>query len=87
MAGSLFLVLYGVTAAYFSGVMVRLMLVLAPAVCCLAGVAVSDTLATLSGSLKAAVAESLAQLRGTSRNSGGSDDGALSTAQRQTHMA
>jgi len=46
-------VLYGVTAAYFSGVMVRLMLVLAPAVCCLAGVAVSDILNTLSCSLKA----------------------------------
>jgi dolichyl-diphosphooligosaccharide--protein glycosyltransferase len=51
--GALFLVLYGVTAAYFSGVMVRLMLVLAPAACCLAGVAVSDILTTLSCSLKA----------------------------------
>jgi asparagine N-glycosylation enzyme membrane subunit Stt3 len=36
--GSLFLVLYGATAVYFSGVMVRLMLVLAPAACCLAAV-------------------------------------------------
>jgi dolichyl-diphosphooligosaccharide---protein glycosyltransferase len=36
--GSLFLVLYGVTAVYFSGVMVRLMLVLAPAACCLAAI-------------------------------------------------
>jgi hypothetical protein len=51
--GALFLILYGVTAVYFSGVMVRLMLVLAPAVCCLAGVAVSDILNTLSCSLKA----------------------------------
>ncbi|RMZ56966.1 hypothetical protein APUTEX25_005028 [Auxenochlorella protothecoides] len=34
---SLFLVLYAVTAVYFSGVMVRLMLVLAPAAACLAG--------------------------------------------------
>lgn len=41
-SGALFLVLYGVAAAYFSGVMVRLMLVLAPAVCCLAGVAISE---------------------------------------------
>jgi dolichyl-diphosphooligosaccharide--protein glycosyltransferase len=46
-------VLYGLTAVYFSGVMVRLMLVLAPAVCCLAGVAVSDILNTLACSLRA----------------------------------
>lgn len=42
--GSLFLLLYGVTAVYFSGVMVRLMLVLAPALCCLGGVALHDAL-------------------------------------------
>jgi dolichyl-diphosphooligosaccharide--protein glycosyltransferase len=53
--GSLFLVLYGITAVYFSGVMVRLMLVLAPAVCCLSGVAISDILSTLTASLKAGV--------------------------------
>lgn len=41
---SLFLVLYGVTSVYFSGVMVRLMLVLAPAACCLGAVAVSEML-------------------------------------------
>jgi dolichyl-diphosphooligosaccharide--protein glycosyltransferase len=46
-------VLYGITAVYFSGVMVRLMLVLAPAVCCLSGVAISDILSTLTASLKA----------------------------------
>ena len=51
--GLLFLVLYGITAVYFSGVMVRLMLVLAPAVCCLSGVAISDILTTLTSSLKA----------------------------------
>lgn len=51
-AGSLFLILYGITAVYFSGVMVRLMLVLAPAVCCLSGVAISDILSTLTTSLK-----------------------------------
>jgi dolichyl-diphosphooligosaccharide--protein glycosyltransferase len=55
-AGSLFLVLYGITAVYFSGVMVRLMLVLAPAVCCLSGVAISDILSTLTASLKAGYA-------------------------------
>ncbi|KAL6746882.1 oligosaccharyl transferase [Haematococcus lacustris] len=50
--GALFLVLYGVTAAYFSGVMVRLMLVLAPATCCLAAVAISDLLTACCAALK-----------------------------------
>ena len=45
--GKLFLVLYGVTAVYFSGVMVRLMLVLAPAACCLAAVAAHEILGSL----------------------------------------
>ena len=51
---SLFLALYGVTAVYFSGVMVRLMLVLAPAVSCLGGLALSEVLAYLGKSLVAA---------------------------------
>lgn len=50
---SLFLLLYGVTAVYFSGVMVRLMLVLAPAACCLAGLALSELLSYLAASLTA----------------------------------
>lgn len=45
---SLFLLLYGLTSVYFSGVMVRLMLVLAPAACCLGAVAVSSCLNYLS---------------------------------------
>ncbi|EFN55263.1 hypothetical protein CHLNCDRAFT_31189 [Chlorella variabilis] len=51
---SLFLLLYGVTAVYFSGVMVRLMLVLAPAACCLAGLALSEVTSYLATSLAAA---------------------------------
>ena len=54
---SLFLALYGVTAVYFSGVMVRLMLVLAPAVCCLSGLALSEALSYLGQSLVAAADE------------------------------
>jgi dolichyl-diphosphooligosaccharide--protein glycosyltransferase len=50
---SIFLFLYGVTAVYFSGVMVRLMLVLAPAACCLAGLAASELLAYVGESLSA----------------------------------
>ncbi|KAH7306603.1 hypothetical protein KP509_22G021500 [Ceratopteris richardii] len=49
---SSFVVLYLVTAAYFSGVMVRLMLVLAPAACILSGIALSEVFSTFTRSLK-----------------------------------
>lgn len=55
---SLFLVLYGCTAVYFSGVMVRLMLVLAPAACCLSAIAASEVFSRLSASV-------VANMRGT----------------------
>eukprot|EP01100_Stratorugosa_tubuloviscum_P015335 TRINITY_DN8745_c0_g1_i1.p1 TRINITY_DN8745_c0_g1~~TRINITY_DN8745_c0_g1_i1.p1 ORF type:complete len:722 (+),score=330.85 TRINITY_DN8745_c0_g1_i1:40-2205(+) len=42
--GSIFLILYGITSIYFSGVMVRLMLILAPIACVLAAVGFSFTL-------------------------------------------
>ncbi|XP_032807587.1 dolichyl-diphosphooligosaccharide--protein glycosyltransferase subunit STT3B [Petromyzon marinus] len=38
-----FIALYAITATYFAGVMVRLMLTLTPVVCVLAGIAFSDT--------------------------------------------
>lgn len=41
---NIFLILYGVTSIYFAGVMVRLMLVLAPVMCILSGIAVSAML-------------------------------------------
>jgi len=50
---SLFLLLYGLAAVYFSGVMVRLMLVLAPAACCLAGIGADALLSLCLASLKA----------------------------------
>mmetsp|Transcript_30796 Transcript_30796/g.30445 ORF Transcript_30796/g.30445 Transcript_30796/m.30445 type:complete len:116 (+) Transcript_30796:2-349(+) len=40
----LFIALYGVLAVYFASVMVRLLLVLAPALCVLSGIGVSETL-------------------------------------------
>jgi len=43
---NIFIIIYGVTSIYFAGVMVRLMLVLAPVMCILAGIAVSATLTT-----------------------------------------
>lgn len=41
---NIFIILYGVTSIYFAGVMVRLMLVLAPVMCIISGIAVSHLL-------------------------------------------
>ncbi|KAG6587990.1 Dolichyl-diphosphooligosaccharide--protein glycosyltransferase subunit STT3A, partial [Cucurbita argyrosperma subsp. sororia] len=49
---SSFVVLYIVTAVYFSGVMVRLMLVLAPAACILSGIALSQAFEVFTRSIK-----------------------------------
>ncbi|MFH4977983.1 hypothetical protein AB6A40_004692 [Gnathostoma spinigerum] len=48
---NIFIILYGLTSIYFSGVMVRLMLVLAPVMCILGGIAVSSTLSTFMKNL------------------------------------
>lgn len=83
---TLFLVLYGVTAVYFSGVMVRLMLVLAPAACCLSAIAASEMFSRLSASV-------IANLRGSSVvvydtpaliNRGGPSTGAAAAASKTT---
>ncbi|GAB2292357.1 Dolichyl-diphosphooligosaccharide--protein glycosyltransferase subunit stt3a [Dionaea muscipula] len=49
---SSFVVLYIVTSVYFSGVMVRLMLVLAPAACILSGIALSEAFSSFTRSVK-----------------------------------
>ncbi|KHN16965.1 Dolichyl-diphosphooligosaccharide--protein glycosyltransferase subunit STT3 [Glycine soja] len=49
---SSFVILYIVTSVYFSGVMVRLMLVLAPAACILSGIALSQAFDVFSRSIK-----------------------------------
>jgi len=49
---NIFIVCYGITSVYFAGVMVRLMLVLAPVACILSAIAVSGTLETWMKILK-----------------------------------
>ncbi|KAF8400873.1 hypothetical protein HHK36_014176 [Tetracentron sinense] len=49
---SSFVVLYIVTSVYFSGVMVRLMLVFAPAACILSGIALSEAFDVFTRSIK-----------------------------------
>jgi dolichyl-diphosphooligosaccharide--protein glycosyltransferase len=57
---NIFLVLYGVTSIYFAGVMVRLMLVLAPVMCILGGIAVSSLLSTYMKDLDSSSTTSVA---------------------------
>jgi dolichyl-diphosphooligosaccharide---protein glycosyltransferase len=57
--GKIFLILYGTISWYFAGVMVRLMLTLAPAACMLAGIGASGLLSTFSAHAKLALQEAL----------------------------
>lgn len=50
--GKIFLGLYGVLATYFSCVMIRLMLTLAPVVCIIAGIAISELLTRAGESIR-----------------------------------
>ncbi|XP_065652566.1 dolichyl-diphosphooligosaccharide--protein glycosyltransferase subunit STT3A isoform X2 [Hydra vulgaris] len=49
---NIFIIIYGVTSIYFSGVMVRLMLVLAPVACILSGIGISSVLITYMKNLE-----------------------------------
>jgi dolichyl-diphosphooligosaccharide--protein glycosyltransferase len=49
---NIFIILYGVTSIYFAGVMVRLMLVLAPVMCVLAGIGMSALLSSYMKNLE-----------------------------------
>jgi len=49
---NIFVICYGITSVYFAGVMVRLMLVLAPVACILSAVAISSTLETWMKAIK-----------------------------------
>merc|ERR1712137_913670 len=54
--GNIFLILYAVTSVYFAGVMVRLILVLAPISCVVAAIGLSSTMATYVRLLKSSSA-------------------------------
>ncbi|KAF8393418.1 hypothetical protein HHK36_021662 [Tetracentron sinense] len=78
---SSFVVLYIVTSVYFSGVMVRLMLVLAPAACILSGIALSEAFDVFTRSIKF-------QLPGLSGNShSGAGDTSSGSATIQDNVA
>eukprot|EP00250_Pteridium_aquilinum_P014676 c22137_g1_i1 orf=301-2505(+) len=76
---TIFIIIYGLTSLYFAGVMVRLILVAAPAVCLISAVAVSTTLKNLSGLVrsKAPVAGSTKASSSAKGASKGASDQAL----------
>jgi dolichyl-diphosphooligosaccharide--protein glycosyltransferase len=68
--GSLFLGVYGILAVYFSGVMIRLLLVLAPAACCLAAIGASSVLSSFVPFVREGLAASEKATVATSRSYG-----------------
>merc|ERR1719331_1909093 len=54
---NIFIIMYGVTSIYFAGVMVRLMLVLAPVMCILGGIGMSAVLTTYMKNLESSSKE------------------------------
>jgi len=75
---NIFIILYGVTSVYFAGVMVRLMLVLAPVMCILSGIAVNASLSSYmkylegSGAANASVVNGQTEGKKPGGNTGGS---------------
>eukprot|EP00494_Astrolonche_serrata_P029172 UN29439 len=61
---NLFPVLYAITASYFSNIMIRLMLVIAPALCILAGIGMSEIIKTSFDVIVAPTRAIIDQMRG-----------------------
>ncbi|KAK1262573.1 Dolichyl-diphosphooligosaccharide--protein glycosyltransferase subunit STT3B [Acorus gramineus] len=64
---TIFIVMYGLTSMYFAGVMVRLILVAAPAMCLISAIAVSATLKNLTSLLRSkSKVQAVSSSKGTS---------------------
>ena len=71
--GKLFLGLYGVLSTYFSCVMIRLMLVIAPAACVLAAIGISEILRKMSKAIRESLSEKQDQVEDEEEVEGESD--------------
>ena len=71
--GKLFLGLYGVLSTYFSCVMIRLMLVIAPAACVLAAIGISEILRKMSKAIRESLSEKQDQVEDAEEVEGESD--------------
>jgi len=60
---SIFIIMYSILSLYFSGVMVRLMLVLAPIMCIVSGIAVSNILRTFLPNIDNSTLSSLSNMK------------------------
>eukprot|EP00921_Rhytidocystis_pertsovi_P002975 GHVQ01004960.1.p1 GENE.GHVQ01004960.1~~GHVQ01004960.1.p1 ORF type:complete len:578 (-),score=22.48 GHVQ01004960.1:1102-2835(-) len=76
--GLFFAGIYGILAVYFSGVMIRLMLVLAPAACILSGVGLSFVVSAFVGYVRLPTAYARAVYRGVKKNRVGSESTSVS---------
>eukprot|EP00922_Rhytidocystis_sp_ex-Travisia-forbesii_P060237 GHVS01089261.1.p1 GENE.GHVS01089261.1~~GHVS01089261.1.p1 ORF type:complete len:770 (+),score=54.28 GHVS01089261.1:82-2391(+) len=76
--GLFFAGIYGILAVYFSGVMIRLMLVLAPAACILSGVGLSFVLSSFVGYVRLPTAYARALLKGVKKRGVGPESSAVS---------
>ncbi|KAI3714667.1 hypothetical protein L6452_21625 [Arctium lappa] len=88
---SAFVILYLVMSVYFSGVMVRLMLVLAPAACIMSGIALSEAFDVFTRSIKfyiSSLSESLQTDAGdiVSGNSASPQNDAIKTDKREDSL-
>ncbi len=68
---NIFIIMYGMTSIYFAGVMVRLMLVLAPVMCILSGIGISSVLVTYMKNIEASAAEQSAPAANSTSGKGG----------------
>ncbi|RUP43635.1 hypothetical protein BC936DRAFT_136916 [Jimgerdemannia flammicorona] len=79
----IFVILYGITASYFAGVMVRLMLTLTPIVCVCSGIAVSNVLDTYLDTKEYVPAEFFDTDKSDEKKGSGSSAGATSSKKKR----
>jgi len=60
---NIFIIIYGITSIYFAGVMVRLMLVLAPVACILSGIGITSVLSTYMKNVDMSVGSTAAPVK------------------------
>ena len=89
--GKIFIAIYGVLATYFSCVMIRLMLTLAPAVCIIAGITLSELFRKAGDSIRESMldfdeeySEEVTSKRNEAENENNEDKGAKESAKVQS---
>lgn len=84
--GTIFLILYGTLSWYFAGVMVRLMLTLAPAACILAAVGFSAVLRKFSAIIKYNVESTYKSMSRKDKKNSNNNDGSISNNENSSTL-